>query len=196
MVNSRSKGLILILSSPSGGGKSSLCRELLKGDINLKLSISVTTRPRRPNEIEGTHYYFKTVEQFKQLITQNYFLEYAENYNNFYGTPYDHISESLNNGIDILFDIDWKGAREIKAKIPDATVSIFIMPPSLDVLKQRLQVRGQDSENVINNRMKIAEEEISHAREYDHVVMNDDFDKAFTTIKSILESERSKTSKI
>jgi len=195
MMNLRSKGLIFILSSPSGGGKSSLCRELLKTDSNLRLSISATTRAPRPGETEGVHYYFKTTHQFQQLIIQNYFLEYAENYNNFYGTPLEYILKLIDSGNDVLFDIDWKGARQIKAKMPDRVASVFIMPPSLKVLKERLQVRGQDAETVINSRMKLAEEEILHANEYDYIVVNDNFDIALATVKSILSAERAKTSR-
>lgn len=196
MMNLRSKGLILILSSPSGGGKSSLCKELLKIDDNLKLSVSATTRLPRPGEVEGVHYYFKTVEQFKQLISENYFLEYAENYNNFYGTPLDYVKELMNSKKDVLFDIDRQGARQIREKMRAFVVSIFIMPPSLDVLKQRLQARGQDTESVINNRMLQAKEEISHATEYDYIVVNDDFDAALEKIKSILIAERTKTARL
>ena len=195
-MNLRSKGLILILSSPSGGGKSSLCKELLKIDDNLKLSVSATTRLPRPGEVEGVHYYFKTVEQFKQLISENYFLEYAENYNNFYGTPLDYVKELMNSKKDVLFDIDRQGARQIREKMRAFVVSIFIMPPSLDVLKQRLQARGQDTESVINNRMLQAKEEISHATEYDYIVVNDDFDAALEKIKSILIAERTKTARL
>lgn len=195
MMSLRSKGLIFILSSPSGGGKSSLCRELLKTDSNLRLSISATTRAPRPGETEGVDYYFKTTHQFQQLIIQDYFLEYAENYNNFYGTPLEYILKLIDSGKDVLFDIDWKGARQIKAKMPDRVASVFIMPPSLKVLKERLQVRGQDAETVINNRMKLAEEEILHANEYDYIVVNDNFDIALATVKSILSAERAKTSR-
>jgi guanylate kinase len=192
MMNLRSKGLIFILSSPSGGGKSSLCKELLKSDSNLRLSVSATTRAPRSSEIEGVHYYFKTIDQFQQLINEDYFLEYARNYNNFYGTPPNYVKELINSGKDVLFDIDWKGVRQIKTKMPELVVSVFIMPPNLKVLKERLQIRGQDTEAVINYRMKLAEEEIMHANEYDYVVVNDNFDHALAEIKAILKAERAK----
>lgn len=192
MMNLRSKGLIFILSSPSGGGKSSLCKELLKSDSNLRLSVSATTRAPRSGEIEGVHYYFKTIDQFQQLINEDYFLEYARNYNNFYGTPPNYVKELINSGKDVLFDIDWKGVRQIKTKMPELVVSVFIMPPNLKVLKERLQIRGQDTEAVINDRMKLAEEEIMHANEYDYVVVNDNFDHALAEIKAILKAERAK----
>ena len=195
MMNLRSKGLILILSSPSGGGKSSLCKELLKTDNDLKLSVSATTRIPRPGEVEGVHYYFKTADQFKQLVSQDYFLEYAENYNNFYGTPISYVQELLKAGKDVLFDIDWKGARQIRERMPDLVVSVFIIPPSLEVLKQRLRIRGQDTEDVINIRMTIAKEEMSHVTEYDYTVVNDDFEAAFEKVKSILMAERAGTAR-
>jgi guanylate kinase len=195
-LNLRSKGLILILSSPSGGGKSSLCRKLLELDPNLKLSISATTRAARSSETEGIDYYFKTNEEFQSLINEDLLLEYANIYNNNYGTPRILVEDQLNKGHDILFDIDWQGARSIKRKMPIQTVSIFIMPPSLNVLKQRLISRGDDNNSVIETRMLQAADEISHYSEYDYLVVNDDFDAALAKIESILSAERNRVSRL
>ena len=140
----KNKGLIIILSSPSGAGKSSLAKALLEIDNNLRLSISATTRKPRPNEQDGVNYYFKTKSEFEELVKQNQFLEHAKIYNNYYGTPKKHVENLLNQGLDVLFDIDWQGARSIKQNAVNA-VSIFILPPNLEVLEQRLRNRAADS---------------------------------------------------
>ncbi|MCC8369171.1 MAG: guanylate kinase [Rickettsia endosymbiont of Oxypoda opaca] len=185
------KGLIIILSSPSGAGKSSLTRALLKIDDNLRLSISATTRTPRPKEIEGISYYFKTKPEFEELIKQNMFLEYAKIYDNYYGTLKKYVDDLLDQGLDVLFDIDWQGARSIKQAASNV-ISIFILPPSLEVLEQRLRNRAADNEDVIKLRMQSAASEIEHAKEYDYIITNDDFDVTVEKIHSIIVTERAK----
>lgn len=185
----KNKRILLILSSPSGGGKSSLAKALLEKDSNLRLSISATTRPPRQLEVDGRDYYFKTKDEFEQLIHQNMFLEYAKIYDNYYGTLKESVTETVKNGYDLIFDIDWHGARSIKDFYPDA-VSVFIKPPDFDILKKRLEKRGQDSLEVIQNRMKLAQEEISHASEYDYVIVNDDFNQSLNELTLILMNLR------
>lgn len=187
----KNKGLIIILSSPSGAGKSSLTRALLEIDDNLRLSISATTRKPRPNEQEGVNYYFKTKSEFEELVKQNQFLEHAKIYDNYYGTPKKYIENLLNQGLDVLFDIDWQGARSIKQNAVNA-VSIFILPPSLEVLEQRLRNRATDNEEAIQLRMASAQAEISHANEYDHIITNDDFNDTLQQIHAIILQERKK----
>ena len=187
----KNKGLIIILSSPSGAGKSSLTRALLAIDDNLRLSISATTRKPRPNEQDGVNYYFKTKSEFEELVKQNQFLEHAKIYDNYYGTPKKYIENLLNQGLDVLFDIDWQGTRSIKQNAVNA-VSIFILPPSLEVLEQRLRNRATDNEEAIQLRMASAQAEISHANEYDHIITNDDFNDTLHKIQTIILEERKK----
>lgn len=187
----KNKGLIIILSSPSGTGKSSLTRGLLEIDNNLRLSVSVTTRKPRLNELEGVNYYFKTALEFEELIKQNKFLEYAKIYNNYYGTPKEYVENLVNQGLDVLFDIDWQGAKNIKQNATN-TVSIFILPPSLEILEKRLRNRATDSEEAIKLRMDSAQAEISHASEYDYIVTNDNFNDTLHKIHSIILEERKK----
>lgn len=188
-----SKGTLFIVSAPSGAGKSSLINALLRKfnlDDSLRLSISHTTRAPRPGEVDHVSYHFVSVEEFEQLIARNAFLEYAKVFDNYYGTSREIIEEWLSQGKDVLFDIDWQGAAIIKQKMPEA-VKIFILPPSLEVLKERLQKRGQDSEEVIAKRMNAAMTESSHYNEYDYVIINDDFDESLITLRSIILSTRS-----
>lgn len=187
----KNKGLIIILSSPSGAGKSSLAKALLEIDNNLRLSISATTRKPRPNEQDGVNYYFKTKSEFEELVKQNQFLEHAKIYNNYYGTPKKHVENLLNQGLDVLFDIDWQGARSIKQNAVNA-VSIFILPPNLEVLEQRLRNRAADNEEAIQLRMASAQAEISHSNEYDHIITNDDFNDTLQQIHTIILQERKK----
>ncbi|MGI4776072.1 MAG: guanylate kinase [Janthinobacterium lividum] len=195
-MNLRSKGLVLILSSPSGGGKSSILRAILAADRNLKPSISVTTRKPRISEQENIDYFFKSEQEFTQLISNNMLLEYATIYNNYYGTPGEYIKNTLNQGIDIIVDIDWQGTKQIKEKIPHEVVTIFILPPTIEVLKNRLIARAEDSNDIIHNRIQEALDEISNAKYYDYVVINDDFALAVTQVRSILEAERCKVSRL
>ncbi|ABV79749.1 MAG: guanylate kinase [Janthinobacterium lividum] len=187
----KNKGLIIILSSPSGAGKSSLAKALLEIDHNLRLSISATTRKPRPNEQDGVNYYFKTKVEFEKLVKQNQFLEHAKIYDNYYGTPKKHVENLLNQGLDVLFDIDWQGARSIKQNAVNA-VSIFILPPNLEVLEQRLRNRAADNEEAIQLRMASAQAEISHSNEYDHIITNDDFNDTLQQIHTIILQERKK----
>lgn len=187
----KNKGLIIILSSPSGAGKSSLAKALLEIDNSLRLSISATTRKPRPNEQDGVNYYFKTKSEFEELVKQNQFLEHAKIYDNYYGTPKKHVENLLNQGLDVLFDIDWQGARSIKQNAVNA-VSIFILPPNLEVLEQRLRNRAADNEEAIQLRMASAQAEISHSNEYDHIITNDDFNDTLQQIHTIILQERKK----
>ncbi|PJG84714.1 guanylate kinase [Conservatibacter flavescens] len=187
------QGNLYIISAPSGAGKSSLISALLKDNHKMKVSVSHTTRSPRPGEVEGEHYYFVSVEQFEQLIDNDVFLEYAKVFGgNYYGTSLPMIEKSLAQGIDVFLDIDWQGAQQIREKVPDVK-SIFILPPSLVELERRLIGRGQDSEEVILDRMAKAQDEMSHYTEYDYVVVNDDFEQALTDIRHILSAEQLKT---
>ena len=187
-----SQGNLYILSAPSGAGKSSLISALLASDSSTQkmVSVSHTTRAPRPGEVEGVHYYFVSKEEFESLIEQDLFLEYAKVFGgNYYGTSLPAIEENLAKGIDVFLDIDWQGAQQIRKKV-SSVKSIFILPPSLPELERRLIGRGQDSEEVIAERMSKAISEISHYDEYDYVIVNDDFEKALKDLQSILQSER------
>lgn len=191
-------GNLYILSAPSGAGKSSLINALLTeladhntSDHTVQLSISHTTRSPRPGEENGIHYYFTSHNEFKQLIAQDHFLEWAEVFGNYYGTSLPMIEQSLEKGIDIFLDIDWQGARQIRQKVPNVK-TIFILPPSKPELEKRLFGRGQDSAETIASRMAQAVSEMSHYNEFDYVIVNDDFQIALNELKSILTAERLK----
>ena len=184
-------GNLYILSAPSGAGKSSLINALL-ADLprhEVQLSISHTTRQPRPAEEDGVHYYFTCHTEFESLIEKGHFLEWAEVFGNYYGTSLPMIERSLEQGIDVFLDIDWQGAQQIRAKVPDVK-SIFILPPSLPELERRLIGRGQDSAEVIADRMSKAVNEISHYAEYDYIIVNDNFTEALADLKSILRAEK------
>lgn len=185
------KGTLYIVSAPSGAGKSSLISAILgqNGDPKLQVSVSHTTRNIRPGEEQGKHYHFVNVDQFKQLIDQQAFFEYAEVFGNFYGTSKRAIEEQLARGIDIFLDIDWQGARQVKQMMPDA-LGIFILPPSRHELERRLIGRGQDSEEVIRQRMQQAVSEMRHHDEYDYLIINDDFNQAITELNAIISANR------
>ena len=186
------KGNLYILSAPSGAGKSSLISALLQQDENKRMMVSVshTTRQPRQGEVEGVHYYFVSVEEFERFIDEGIFLEYAKVFGgNYYGTSLPAIEANLAKGIDVFLDIDWQGAQQIRAKVPDVK-SIFILPPSLPELERRLIGRGQDSAKVIADRMSKAVSEISHYTEYDYIIVNDNFTQALTDLKSILRAEK------
>lgn len=187
----KNKGFVIILSSPSAAGKSSLAKALLDIDNNLRISVSTTTRSPRPGEINEVDYYFKTTEEFNELIKQNAFLEYANVYGNNYGTLKKIVTKYLDNNLDVLFDIDYQGMQSIKEKL-EHVVTIFILPPDFNILKQRIKNRGQDNKEVMELRMQHAAKEIEYARHYDYVVVNDNFDIALKTIHSIIIAERSK----
>lgn len=186
----RRRGLMLVLSSPSGAGKSTIARNLLENDKLLELSVSVTTRSRRPSEIDGVHYHFATQRDFERMRDTDALLEWAEVHGNFYGTPREAAEGALADGRDMLFDIDWQGAQQMKEKMHADIVSIFILPPSMAELKARLKRRAEDSEDVIARRLANARAEIEHWREYDYVVVNDDLDRAFAAVRSIVAAER------
>ncbi|HEX7709626.1 MAG TPA: guanylate kinase [Sphingomonadaceae bacterium] len=184
------RGLMLILSSPSGAGKTTISRRLLAEERNLRMSVSVTTRPMRPGEIEGQDYFFTDRPSFDAMVAEHAFLEWAEVFGNSYGTPRAHISEGLDAGEDFLFDIDWQGAQQLSQRAGNDVVSVFLLPPSIAELEARLRARRTDSEEVILGRMERARAEISHWDGYDYVVVNDDVEGCFAKVKTILEAER------
>lgn len=184
------RGLMLVISSPSGAGKSTIARNILESGMDMRLSVSVTTRARRASEIDGRHYHFISMKEFERLRTTDALLEWAEVHGNFYGTPREAAENAMAQGQDMLFDIDWQGAQQLKEKMPADVVSVFILPPSMEELQSRLNRRAEDSAEVIATRLKNAREEISHWREYDYVVVNDDLQRAFESVKAIIEAER------
>jgi guanylate kinase len=186
----RRRGLMLVLSSPSGAGKSTIARNLLEKDPGFELSVSVTTRPRRGSEIEGVHYHFRSMREFEMLRDNDELLEWAEVHGNFYATPRAPAEKAMAEGRDMLFDIDWQGAQQLRGKMQGDIVSIFILPPSMAELKARLTRRAEDQEAVIAKRLQNAREELEHWGEYDFVVINDDLDRAFGEIRSIVTGER------
>src|SRR6478735_10910313 len=191
------RGLIMIMSSPSGAGKSTLTRTLSKSpnETNLDLSISVTTRPKRPSEIDGVHYHFIDRESFDAMRERDELLEWAEVHGNGYGTPRKPVENSLKAGRDVLFDIDWQGTQQILEKAREDVVSIFILPPSMAELRSRLVRRAEDAPEVIAKRLANAREEIARWTVYDYVIVNDDLEKAYEAVRSILASERLKRSR-
>lgn len=182
-------GNLFIISAPSGAGKSSLIQALLKRHSDMQVSVSHTTRAPRPGEQDGVHYHFISVDEFKALIARDEFFEWAEVFGNYYGTSKSTIRDSLSRGIDVFLDIDWQGARQIKAQEGSAK-GIFILPPSLTELEQRLNNRGQDSAEVIAKRMAQAQSEMSHANEYEYLIINDNFDTALTELERIVLAQR------
>jgi len=186
----RRRGLMLVLSSPSGAGKSTIARNLLESDPGLELSVSVTTRARRGSEIEGVHYHFRSQREFEILRDNDALLEWAEVHGNFYATPREPAEKAMAEGRDMLFDIDWQGALQLKEKMRGDIVSIFILPPSMKELKARLKRRAEDSDEVIAKRLENARLEIEQWREYDYVVVNHDLNKAFDEVRAIVTAER------
>lgn len=186
------RGLLLVVSSPSGAGKTTLSKRLLGSDSGIALSVSATTRPMRPGEIDGKDYHFLSAEEFDRWEAEELFLESATVFGNRYGTPKEHVFNTLEEGRDILFDIDWQGKQQLDERAGGDVVSVFILPPSRAVLEQRLRNRAQDSDEVVAQRMAMADREISHYAEYDYVILNDDIDKADTQLRSILAAERLK----
>ena len=184
------RGLLFILSSPSGAGKTTLSRKLLASDPDIRLSISATTRPPRPGEEDGVHYHFVSDKTFDQMVEEDEFYEWAHVFNHRYGTPKGEIREGLKNGQDYLFDIDWQGTQQLKQKDDQDVVTVFVLPPSLDELRRRLESRAQDSAEVIDGRMERARAEISHWAEYDYVVINDDVEECFARVCEVLDAER------
>jgi guanylate kinase len=189
------RGMMVVISSPSGAGKTTITRQLLEQEKYLSISISATTRAPRPGEREGHDYYFKTKDEFEAMIRAGEFLEHAYVFGNYYGTPFAPVEKALQEGKDVLFDVDWQGAQQMLQKFPADVVSVFILPPSLEVLEERLHKRGQDSEEVIAQRMSKAISEISHWAEYKYVIVNDDLQKSIDDMRSILRSERLRRSR-
>ncbi|MCB1507396.1 MAG: guanylate kinase [Hyphomicrobiaceae bacterium] len=188
--------MILVLSSPSGAGKSSLARTLLQTDDRFELSVSVTTRAKRASEIEGTHYHFLTREEFEAARDRGDLLEWAEVHGNFYGTPRAPVEKALGEGRDILFDIDWQGTEQVRAAMPADTVTIFILPPSFTELKARLMRRAEDAPEVIEKRLRNAADEIAHWPDYHDVIVNDDLGRAYRELVGIIEAERRRRDRI
>jgi len=184
------RGLMLVISSPSGAGKSTIARNVLEQVGGISLSVSVTTRERRPSEIEGVHYHFVSKKEFERLKGSESLLEWAEVHGNSYGTPREPVEVAMAEGRDMLFDIDWQGAQQLQDKMSADVVSIFILPPTMTELQSRLTRRAEDSADVIATRLKNAREEIGHWGEYDYVVVNDDLDRAFAAVRAIIEAER------
>ncbi len=186
------KGLMLVLSSPSGAGKTSICKKLLETEKGLLMSISYTTRPKRKSENEGKDYFFVKKKEFDELQSKNYFVESALVFDHFYGTPKNFIERNLKKGIDILFDIDWQGAQKLVDYSKNDVVSIFILPPSNEILLERLKKRNEDSIEIVKKRMSKAKSEISHWIEYDYIIINDDIEKSSKEVITILNAERKK----
>lgn len=186
------RGLMFVLSSPSGAGKSTLSRMLIERMPGLSMSVSATTRPMRPGEVDGQHYHFIDKARFDAMVKNGEFLEYAPVFDNHYGTPRKPVEDALASGQDVLFDIDWQGTQQLREKARDDVVSVFILPPSVADLEKRLHTRAQDSHEVIRSRMSRASHELSHWAEYDYVVTNRDVDAAYTEVAIILQAERLK----
>ena len=190
------RGIMLVLSSPSGAGKTTLTRNLLEQEENVALSVSVTTRERRPSEIENVHYHFVSKRHFEAMRDGGELLEWAEVHGNYYGTPREPVEKALSEGRDILFDIDWQGTRQLLEKMRDDVVTVFVLPPTAAELKTRLERRAQDSAAIIKQRLHNALEEIAHWQEYDYILVNRDLDKSFARLRSILTAERLKQVKM
>lgn len=182
-------GTLYIIAAPSGGGKSSLVKALLECTPNLRVSVSYTTRPKRPGERDGVNYHFVEPAEFNRLLEQNAFLEHARVFDNCYATSREWVLTRLQDGIDVILEIDWQGARQVRQSLP-GSVSIFILPPSLAALEQRLRARGQDGDEVIARRMRAAREELSHYEEFDYLVLNDDFDAALNDLRALVRCRR------
>ena len=187
---SNNKGLLLVISSPSGAGKTTISKKLVDDIDGIELSVSVTTRKKRKDEIEGKHYYFKSDNEFQKLIKKSRFLEYANVFGHFYGTLKNEILSKIENGLDVIVDIDWQGTRQIENYLPDDIVKVFILPPSMEELENRLGKRASENKENFLKRMAEAKREISHYKEYDFVIVNNEIETAVSQIKSILFSER------
>src|SRR3954447_17991637 len=186
------RGLMFVLSSPSGAGKTTLSRMLIAENPDLKMSVSVTTRPIRPGEVDGRDYHFIDQKKFDAMVAKDELLEWANVFDNSYGTPRAPVEAALAMGQNVLFDIDWQGTQQLRGRSPKDVVSVFILPPSVQALEQRLHTRAQDSDEVIRGRMKKAGDEMSHFDAYDYIVVNDNIGIAFEAVKSILRAEQLK----
>lgn len=190
------RGVCLVVAAPSGAGKTALTRALLAEEPNLSLSVSATTRPPRPGEQEGVHYFFRSEAEFASLRDGGQLLEWAEVFGRRYGTPRAPVEAALAAGRDLVFDIDWQGFRQLRAALPGDVVGLFVLPPSLAALEERLKGRGTDSAEVITGRMRLAREEMSHAPEFDHVLVNDDFAAALAGCRAVLHAARSTAARL
>lgn len=195
-VELKRRGVMLILSSPSGAGKTTISRKLLERDHGIDMSISATTRQMRPGEIDGQHYYFMDEAKFEEMVENGDFMEHARVYGNYYGTPRKPVEDALSSGRDVLFDIDWQGTRKLSEDSPDDIVSVFVLPPSRDELERRLRNRGQDSDEEIARRMAKAEDEMSHYDEYHYVIVNNEVEESIRHVQAILDAERLKRRRI
>jgi guanylate kinase len=184
-----SQGAVFIVSAPSGAGKTSLLRALIPSDPRLRLSVSHTTRPPRPGEHDGVHYHFVDRERFERMVAEGAFLEHAQVFDNLYGTAESTVRQLRDAGHDVVLEIDWQGARQVRARFPDA-IGLFIVPPSVAALRERLGGRGQDSAEIIERRMRDARSELSHYGEYDYLVVNDQFERALEDLRAIVAAER------
>ena len=191
----RRRGLLIVLSSPSGAGKSTISRMLLAADPEISMSVSATTRPMRPGERDGVDYHFVSDEAFSEMITAGEFVEWATVFGHRYGTPKAPVKAALKGGRDILFDIDWQGARQLEPDFGEHLVTIFLLPPSMPELERRLRARGTDTEDVIADRMRRAADEISHWAEYEYVLVNRDMDACLAEVRAIVSAERLKRSR-
>ncbi|MGD9649218.1 MAG: guanylate kinase [Dongiaceae bacterium] len=189
------RGFMLVLSSPSGAGKTTISRALLDLDANLTLSISVTTRPKRPGETEGIDYHFTDVTKFNLMANRGEFLEHAKVFNNYYATPRQPVEKALSEGKDVLFDIDWQGTQQLAERAREDLVSVFILPPSMHELERRLNTRAQDSAETVAFRMEKAIDEVSHWGEYDYIIVNNDLDYSIEQVQAIITAERLKRSR-
>jgi len=189
-----SQGTLYIVSAPSGAGKTSLVNALVKKDPQISLSVSHTTRPPRPGEIDGQHYHFVDVDTFKTMINEGAFIEYAQVFDNYYGTSRSALTTPLEEGRDVILEIDWQGAEQVRRLIPEAQ-SIFILPPSKAALEERLRGRGQDSDEVISRRMRDAEAEMKHYDEFDFLIINDEFETALNELHCIFIAQRMRCSR-
>ena len=192
MTTQSRRGLLMIVSSPSGAGKTSLCERLLADDGHVSMSVSATTREPRPGEVNGKDYHFVSEAQFQNMIEAGAFLEWATVFDHRYGTPHAPVELLLSQGRDVLFDIDWQGTQQIRDRVEKDVVAVFILPPSMGILEARLRSRAKDSDRVISRRMAKAADEISHWPEYDYVLINEDFETCLTQMKNILAAERLK----
>ena len=185
------KGVLVILSSPSGAGKTSVARALVEENKNFSFSVSATTRKSRPGEVNGREYHFLTVDEFREKINDGQFLEYAKVFGNLYGTPLEPVMESINDGKDLIFDVDWQGGKQIRSSsLSKFVISIFILPPSIKALQERLMKRAQDSSDTVKDRMRKSIGEIMHWKEYDYVIVNSNFEQTLHEVKSIITSEK------
>ena len=182
-------GILFVVSAPSGAGKTSLLRQLVPADDRLVMSVSHATRAMRPGEVDGVHYHFVAVKRFEQLVEEGAFLEHAQVFDNYYGTSEAAVRDPLAQGLDVVLEIDWQGARQVRRRFPEA-VSLFVSPPSITALRERLSSRGQDSEEIVDRRMADARSELSHYPEYDYLVINDDFETALAELRAIVTAER------